>query len=212
MTGEPQRAPGTNGNPGKVLRKFKNIPDTLSTEVEGWLLEAIMRQDDRITFKDLFAYVVENEYKPKDEHALQMRTSRFRMQNRLASWSSRSSKAWWEVLLEKDLTDEQKAHNTTRGIRPYTATELRELKAKYGKKHKGQKRDASVVEDEGEEAFDVEKEHRGGVKRRRIEANEDVAGSSQQQEDDAGNAENERANRNKTEVLRTDLIFCMDQS
>lgn len=125
-TGLEQRDPRT----GRVLRKFRNIPETLSSKVEGWLLEAIMREDDRITLKDIFAYIPEGPEKPKDEHALQMRTKRFREEYRLRSWCSRAGSSWWEEQIEQEMTPEQKAQNTTRGLRRFTSAELRAIRLK----------------------------------------------------------------------------------
>ena len=124
VTGEVVRDPRT----GRPLRLFRNIPTTLSTKVEGWYLEAIMREDDRITLKDVFAYLPNVPDKPKDEHALQMRTKRFREEYRLRSWCDRAGTTWWEAQIEADLTEEQRVRNTTWGLARYSADELKAIR------------------------------------------------------------------------------------
>ncbi len=109
------------------LKIYRNVPRILSTEAEGWLLEAIMRQDSRITIKDLWAHMPANPNR-KSLGALQMRTKRFREQYRLASWGRSEETSEWNRQVAEDLSEAQKAANTTRGLQPYTVTEVTRLR------------------------------------------------------------------------------------
>ena len=97
----------------KPVRNFANIPMCISTEVEGWLLEAWSRQDPRIVHQDFCDRMPERgRPKPKD---LSMRRSRFRWPSGLKSWVIRSAtkeiNAWLDVEVPKEYRDA----NSTRG-------------------------------------------------------------------------------------------------
>lgn len=192
---------------GRVLKIFRNIPATLSSQVEGWLMEAMMREDDRITYRDLLAYIPDTQKKPAGLNTLQMRVTRFRDQYRLCSWSARSSNHWWESRLEKDLTDDQKARNTTRGLPPFTNTRYNELKAQQAREKKAEeagsvpaKRKASVKEDE-ENSIDENGRQKQRAKRHRTDANEHVTESREQPESSTGGITRKRGERGGSQVL-----------
>lgn len=123
-TGEPV----VDSSTGRPLRIFRNVPEFLSTQVEGWLLEAIMREDSRITLKDLHAHMRDLAERPRSVNALQMRTKRFRERHRIASWNRNDISSSWNQEIARQLTAEQKEANTTRGLGPYSATELRDVR------------------------------------------------------------------------------------
>ena len=104
---------------GRPILDFRNLPNTISSNVEGWRMEAWMRQDLRITVHDIVARL---RTQPKsdgfvepihDRRRLASKTSHFRENAGLLSWTAhgvveQSQKA---IFLESLRTPYQKANN-----------------------------------------------------------------------------------------------------
>ncbi|KAI9816156.1 MAG: hypothetical protein M1826_001882 [Phylliscum demangeonii] len=174
-TGEVVKDPGTK----KTIRMFRNIPATVSSALEGWLIEAILREDSRITLKDLFYYIPE-EFRGeiKDEHVFQVRSNRFRQRYRLISWNSRGKGSRWDRQIEKDLSAAQKAGNTTKGLAPYDAKVFKTVKKTTVESvpQRGRKRKVASSQT-GEEVDDT-------ADARSKAANEDSGGKAPVKEED----------------------------
>ncbi|KAI9837384.1 MAG: hypothetical protein M1837_002993 [Sclerophora amabilis] len=114
--------------PGENFKVFRNLPTTLSSRVEGWRLEAWCREDSRIRLSDLRARIQYPSGRKPSVNALQMRKKRFREQFRLQAWNPRNATKWWDDQVEASLTPSQLAANTSRGLRPYTSSEIQVIR------------------------------------------------------------------------------------
>lgn len=112
----------------KPVRRFSNIPATLSTQAEGGLLEALSRGDSRIRGADLLARMLHRWEKPKIgggflsysmvTNTLTQRATRFREVAAAIHWDGRSTntvKAYDQYLLE-NLPGKLRDANNTRGL------------------------------------------------------------------------------------------------
>ena len=116
-----------NESTGKEVERFENVPAYLSTQVEGWRIEAMMREDVRITYKGLWDLMRAVPGRPTRIHTLQMRAQRFRQQYRIRTWATRDTDSFWSDQIDRALTPQQKAANTTRDLEPYSPAEFRAL-------------------------------------------------------------------------------------
>ncbi|KAI9824764.1 MAG: hypothetical protein M1832_001592 [Thelocarpon impressellum] len=84
-TGEPK----WNGKTGDFFKDWRDIPQQLSSRVEGWLMEAISRTDSRIKIDDFLVRIRDDvEDKPTTTNRLQMRKKRFREVYKLRTWNA----------------------------------------------------------------------------------------------------------------------------
>lgn len=115
---------------GVPVRRFRNIPATLSSQAEGGLMEAIRREDSRIKNKDLVARMprkwtrrmeypgqAETTTMEMDQNTLASRTTRFREEAGCINWYGRPSaiKRYDRYLLD-NLPQPLKDANSTRGM------------------------------------------------------------------------------------------------
>ena len=120
---------------GGNYKAYRDLPQQLSSNVEGWLLEAICRTDDRIGLDDLCMRIRPSDpnivhfgQMPKSERArqknnLQMLKWNFRQDWRMISWSSRWGTDRMVAFTERELTPWQLQNNTTRGAPMRTKAE-----------------------------------------------------------------------------------------
>lgn len=78
-----------------TIKAFRNLPDTISSKVEGWRVVAWMREDHRITYADIEArvrtHLRQGRRVPVNSiRDIQGRMTRFRDQFGLISWTSRN--------------------------------------------------------------------------------------------------------------------------
>ena len=123
------------------VRDFSDIPSTLSSNVEPWLLEAISRIDGRIWKVDIRARMpwtyTDARGRPKKLctlSAIGNRTMRFRETYGLIAWTPKAGSELWKRKVLSEMTAEQIANNTTEGLRTFTKAEIR--KALAGNKGK----------------------------------------------------------------------------
>ncbi|KAI9882244.1 MAG: Glucose-responsive transcription factor [Watsoniomyces obsoletus] len=125
---EPRRDPSTGeiplDNKGKPLaRLFRHVPERVSTNVEGWRLEAWVRLDPRLRYQDVVAAIPDCPAKQaagdakKHAHALQVRTDRARKNLGLNSWREKRRRnenlgAVGEPLRQRPRTETPTAGNT----------------------------------------------------------------------------------------------------
>ena len=116
----------------KPLRDFPNIPKCLSSVEEGWLLEAMSRQDPRIShddYRDRMPYDVR-----PDAKTISMRRSRFRWKTGCKSWVTRSASDKINDYLDDLVPQMYQAANSTRDWRDLDEKEIMEMKrASLGK-------------------------------------------------------------------------------
>ena len=124
------------------------LPLTISSQIEGWWLEAIGRLDDRIQRKDIMARLpreyAKGEEKPQPIFtlpALGNRRDRYRAKEGLIAWDKRTGSGQLETFLKNRLPQSARANNTTQGIPPLTPTALAQLrdlnKGRYPQKANG---------------------------------------------------------------------------
>ena len=82
------------------LREDTNFPLCLSSREEGWSLEAMARQDGRITHEDFMQRMPFSASRP-DIQSISMRRSRFRWKAGCKSWVSRSASGSNSQYLDK---------------------------------------------------------------------------------------------------------------
>ena len=122
-----------NNNPVKI---FSEIPATCSSELEGFVIEAIQRANPNITVHDLLARMphyrirssgeVQKQYTPS---TIGMRALRFRERAGCISWINRSgSGKIYDYLMNLWPTD-CKAANSTKAFRDLTPEETKGMKA-----------------------------------------------------------------------------------
>ena len=108
------------------LRDFPNIPMCISSREDGWLFEALMRQDSRITHEDIVDRMPLDS-RP-DVKSISMRRSRFRWKAGCKSWVSRMASGNINDFLDNLVPQAFQDANCTRGWRDLTDQELEEMK------------------------------------------------------------------------------------
>ena len=105
------------------IRLFKDLPLTLSSTLEPWLLEAITRVDRRIfkvDFRARMPATFTNQYGKVQNicglAALGNKALRFREMYGLIAWTTRTGSDVWKQKVLKVMTEEQIANNTTVGL------------------------------------------------------------------------------------------------
>ncbi|RHZ44412.1 uncharacterized protein CDV56_103308 [Aspergillus thermomutatus] len=104
----------TNAITGKQINDFAVLPSQISSNVEGWRLEAWMRLDRRITQQDIIDRV-NPEYKLTADE-IETRRENFRDTFHVANWNAQKSIWAIDRMLKATGIDTQK--NSTRGLTP----------------------------------------------------------------------------------------------
>ncbi len=119
----------------KPLRAFAHIPITISTKVEGWLLEAWFRQDASLKAEDLIQRMpytsTDNVYADRKLiNRLVRRRELFRDSGRCLSWTKDTYTKTWDLnLLEEIKTNPDPADpNSTRHLQDLTVGETTAVK------------------------------------------------------------------------------------
>ncbi|ERF70121.1 hypothetical protein EPUS_00308 [Endocarpon pusillum Z07020] len=126
------------------LRDFKNIPVQLASNVEGGRLEAMGREDSRITSSDFLQHMIpllnENGEPKRDEkgvilsdrpsrHVLDYVRTQFRNQCRCLSWRTLRYGSVFDRQLLKDITKQDKDANTTRNLPDLSHSEISAIRS-----------------------------------------------------------------------------------
>jgi hypothetical protein len=124
------------------VRHFDVLPLTISTEVEGWRLEAWMRIDDRIRYNDIRARMLIRDTSMRAgkrsqiaplPNTMQMRRLRARGRGRCLAWKPSNKPTNFDALLDAEMTSGMKAANTTRFLEDLTSEEFKALnETSYG--------------------------------------------------------------------------------
>ncbi len=113
------------GPDGRPIRAFVNIPCLCSSQMEGFRMEAISREDGRITIADFQARMMGDNL-PRS-NALSMRKTRFRKIGRCLAWDGRDGTVSFENRLRDDMTDQMIQNNSTQQLPDLTSAEVRWL-------------------------------------------------------------------------------------
>lgn len=118
------------------VRDFSDIPATLSSAVEPWLLEAISRIDGRIVKVDFLARMpstyTDKMGRPKTlitPAALGNKTMRFRELHGLIAWTPKAGSDPWVNYVRSKMSPWQIANNTTEGFGVFTRTAIKAAKS-----------------------------------------------------------------------------------
>lgn len=125
--------------------RFLNIPDVLSSQYPGAFMQANEREDSRINHGDFLARMPPRLSKPKSknptifkslisQNGLAARMRRFRLRAGMISWTERIGTDAMVDFLEKNLSEDCKKENTTKGFRDlYPNEQARILTTNLGK-------------------------------------------------------------------------------
>ena len=125
------------------VRDFYEMPLTISTQIEGWFVEALIRLNPQIRYNDFIARMPGNLPWRATANVLNMRASRWRMKNWCISWIKKGGTKAIRAYMWDKMTPEQQEENSTKGMGIPTAEEIKEIeglnKGKFnrGKKGKG---------------------------------------------------------------------------
>ncbi len=136
------------------LREFRNIPLQLASNVEGGRLEAMSREDSRITSKDFLQRMIpflDENGEPRiyeggvllsdrpTVHELNYVKTRFRNQCRCLSWTTLRTDSVFDRRLLKDITKQDREANTTRNLPDLSPSESTAIRssARYAEVDKG---------------------------------------------------------------------------
>ncbi|KAF7514340.1 hypothetical protein GJ744_000110 [Endocarpon pusillum] len=126
------------------LRGFKNIPVQLASNVEGGRLEAMGREDSRITSSDFLQHMIplldENGEPKRDakgdilsdrpsRHVLDYARTQFRNKCRCLSWKTLRNGSEFDRRLLNDITKQDKDANTTRNLPDLSDSEITAIRS-----------------------------------------------------------------------------------
>lgn len=127
--------------PHRPVIDYPEIPLTLSSNSEGWLLEAICRLNDSIILQDLRDRMPYD--KQTSDNRLSMKRSRYRWKSGSLSWNPREGRQSMKEYLDKLIPEYYLKNNTTKGFRDLEDHEVREMKAKNKGKYPERRRKKS---------------------------------------------------------------------
>ena len=140
---------------------YRDIPDVVSSKFPGYAIEAIQRTDSRITLADILARmpptvktISPNAKKAAvipSTNSLTQRTHRFRLKAGCLAWKVRKGSEAMEEFLEKHLSIQSKAANSTKDFRDLTKEERDGVEKK--KIPKGEKSTAAAPSAATEEEY-----------------------------------------------------------
>ncbi|MCJ1478666.1 hypothetical protein MMC13_007347 [Lambiella insularis] len=120
------------------VRRFRDIPDTISSEIEGGIITAIRRLDPRILVQDFIArmphqrmlkkgdgYVAKNQF---TLHGLRMRAKKFADRYACLNWTDHWNSDRQHEYLMSILPQSCKELNSVRGFRDLTKVEIKAMR------------------------------------------------------------------------------------
>ncbi|MCJ1337781.1 hypothetical protein MMC09_003065 [Bachmanniomyces sp. S44760] len=194
---------------GNPLRIFAELPDTISSLVEDWLVEAIRRLDGRISMRDFRSRMLQYYSDPPPVKqigttAIANRAERFRRACALISWHNREgSKEVRDAILNK-IPASCKQANSVRNFRDLNATEQKEIqeltKNQGGKKgKKGRKKDDKSEDDDGKG-----KGKGKGSKKRKLKGKKPMPPAKKRKRTAKGSTEEESSSESSDESSEED--------
>lgn len=123
------------GYDNRPMRRFKDLPDTLSSALHGRDMEAMKRTDPRIRQRDFMTRMPLRHTTPagtrrpiQSASSIGMRMTRFRQQQGMLSWIGRDGSKTLKNALWQRLPPENKLANSIRGLEPPSIAEQNEIK------------------------------------------------------------------------------------
>lgn len=109
----------------KPLRNLVEMPETVSTNVEGWYLEALFRINPFINHDDIIDRMpATGEHVRPSYRALHQRRARARHIMRITNWHPLvKPNEFWEHIIEDDMTDAARAMNSTYHLTDLTSNQ-----------------------------------------------------------------------------------------
>ena len=122
------------------VKRFREIPTTCSSEMEGWLMEGIRRQNSSIGYKDFRARMPRSPGANQDKplyslSTFSMRGTRFREKHGLLSWDTRAGTARLNEYFRGLKSQASITSNSTLNERDPTEVEIAESKRLNKGKH-----------------------------------------------------------------------------
>ena len=115
------------------LRHFPNLPISISTKVEGWLMEAWERQNHYISLDDYLQRMPPHSYTgtEQEHHRINRRKENFRQGARCLSWMVKEHRSIWaqKLLAEMETHPEWIRANTTRYLTDLTVAQRKAVEA-----------------------------------------------------------------------------------
>ena len=156
------------------VKRYKEIPATCSSEIEGWLMVAIRRSNPNIATQDIRARMPhfrtftadgEGDKKQWSLQAHTMRQTRFLMRSASLSWDKRGGSDKFAEYLESILPEDCIEQNSTETFHDLDEVEIQQMKAKnlgnfgYRTKKKDNQEEPVKGEKSEETCADKDKTH-----------------------------------------------------
>ncbi|MCJ1393448.1 hypothetical protein MMC18_006323 [Xylographa bjoerkii] len=138
----------------RQVRDFYEMPLTISTQIEGWFVEALIRLNPLIRYSDFISRMPSTSSQLATANVLNMRASRWRIKNWCTSWTKKDGTQAIRDYMWDRMTAEQQARNSTKGMDIATPAELKEIeslnKGKLNRGKRGQGKRARETEATGD--------------------------------------------------------------
>ena len=121
------------------LRDFTILPKTLSSNVEGWLIEMYVRMDTRISHADIRARMPSSIFTSQGSKplislsAIAMRLNRFREEHGIPAWKNRDGRDYFLTYVKGLLSSESIQRNSTEELIHGLTAEQRAASRKEGR-------------------------------------------------------------------------------
>ncbi|MCJ1405074.1 hypothetical protein MMC11_008300 [Xylographa trunciseda] len=124
----------------RQVRYFYEMPLTISTQVEGWFVEALIRLNPFIRYSDFISRMPSTSSKLATPNVLNMRTSRWRVRNWCTSWTKKDGTKSIRAYMWDKMTRRQQAQNSTKGMGVATLAQVKEIEGlNKGKMNRGKR-------------------------------------------------------------------------
>ncbi|MCJ1435825.1 hypothetical protein MMC27_005201 [Xylographa pallens] len=138
----------------RQVRDFYEMPLTISTQIEGWFIEALIRLNPYIRYTDFISRMPGTSSHLVTPNVLNMRASRWRTKTWCRSWTKKDGTETIRAYMWSKMTAEQQVRNSTRGMGTATAAQVKEIeslnKGKLNRGKRGHGKRAREVEDNGD--------------------------------------------------------------
>ncbi|MCJ1282962.1 hypothetical protein MMC26_002289 [Xylographa opegraphella] len=124
----------------RQVRDFYELPFTISTQVEGWFVEALIRLNPHIRYTDFISRMPSTSAHLATPNVLNMRAMRWRTKNWCRSWTKKDGTETIRRYMWDKMTAEQQAQNCTKGMGVATAVQVKEIESlNKGKLNRGKR-------------------------------------------------------------------------
>ncbi|MCJ1289936.1 hypothetical protein MMC34_001470 [Xylographa carneopallida] len=138
----------------RQVRDFYEMPLTISTQIEGWFIEALIRLNPSIRYTDFISRMPSTSSHLPSPNVLNMRAMRWRTRNWCRSWTKKDGTETIRGYMWDKMSAEQQMLNTTTGMGVATLEQVREIeslnKGKLNRGTRGSGKRARELEDMGD--------------------------------------------------------------